>query len=106
MNPYSTVPGVGHHGARPAGVRWLRLLLLTDVPERIASQGAQMRTNVTSCSSPDYHGLRGGETASSYRLGLLLVRAALPGSWPDGAGGDAGSAPLAGGADAGVLAGQ
>ena len=34
MNPYSTVPGAGHHGARPRGIRWLRLLLLTDVPER------------------------------------------------------------------------
>ena len=84
MNPYSTVPGAGHYGARPRGVRWLRLLLLTDVPKRknlvirptpsqlrfasrlagqeagrVGSQGGQMRTNVTFCSRLDYHGLRG-----------------------------------------------
>jgi len=35
MNPYGTAArGRGHHGARPRRVRWLRLLVLTDVPER------------------------------------------------------------------------
>jgi hypothetical protein len=34
MNLYSTMPGADHHGARPPGVRWLPLRLLTDVPER------------------------------------------------------------------------